>query len=439
MRSRRARWIVYLSVVHALAAVALGWLLRETPAWILLVEASMIVSLLVGLRLVRAVFEPLEVLRAATDLMESRDFASRFQESGNPEMDGLVRVYNRMAAELRSERVRNEEQETFLQRILAASATGVITLDLDGQVASASPSVLRLIGDRTSLRVLAGRALGDIDTPLTRGLAPIANGDAAVLQLPGRRRVRAFRGQFLDRGFARDFFVLDELTEELRQTERLAYEKLIRTMSHEVNNTAGGVTSLLDSCLTYAEQIRDEDRSDFRSALDVASARTTRLNDFVRAFADVVRLPAPERETVPMTPLLDQLERFVGEECAERRIRIVREGTADRDEVHADPAQLERALVNVLRNAIDAIGEDGEILISWSGGRDSRVLAVSDSGSGISLEVEPHLFEPFYSSKSGGRGVGLTLVQEILDGHGLSFSLTNHDDETGAVFRVWFP
>jgi nitrogen fixation/metabolism regulation signal transduction histidine kinase len=439
MGGQRARWTTYLVVVHALSAIALAWLVRDRPVWILAIEVALVVSLVIGFRLIRAVFRPIEVLRAATDLMESRDFASRFRESGNPEMDGLVRVYNRMAEELQQERVRNEEQETFLQRILSASATGVITLDLEGQVSAVNPSAARMLTDRTALDVLIGRRLEELDAPIADAIATAPPGRASVLPLPGRRRIRVYRGAFVDRGFPREFFVLDELTEELRRTERAAYDKLIRTMSHEVNNTAGGVTSLLSSCLTYAGQLDADDRDDFRSALTVASDRTKRLNEFVRAFADVVRLPRPSRERVHVEVLLDGLVRFVQSECSERRISLLRGARLEHDECVLDSAQMERALVNVLRNAIDAVGEDGEIRIDWERSGERYVLCISDTGPGIPADVEPHLFEPFYSSKSGGRGVGLTLVQEILDAHALSFSLSNRTDRGGAVFRIWFP
>ena len=105
--------------------------------------------------------------------------------------------------------------------------------------------------------------------------------------------MRVQRGTFLDRGFARSFLLLEELTEELRQSEKAAYEKLIRMMSHEVNNSVGASSSLLQSSLSYSAQLSGDDRADFERALQIAIDRMGQLNVFMRSFADVVRLPPP--------------------------------------------------------------------------------------------------------------------------------------------------
>ena len=107
-----------------------------------------------------------------------------------------------------------------------------------------------------------------------------------------------WHAEFRDRGFAKTFYLLEEMTEELRLTEKTAYEKLIRMMSHEVNNSVGAVRSLLESVLRYAEQIGPDDRGDFTNALTIAAARIESLNRFMSGFADVVRLPPPHPRDV---------------------------------------------------------------------------------------------------------------------------------------------
>ena len=116
---------------------------------------------------------------------------------------------------------------------------------------------------------------------------------ATSVTIGGRRKVRCRRLSFMDRGFPRTCLMLEELTKELHASEKAAYEKLIRTMSHEVNNTSGAVISLLESCLVYGQQIGERDRADFESGIGVAAARTRHMNEFMKSFADVVRLAGP--------------------------------------------------------------------------------------------------------------------------------------------------
>ncbi len=433
--SRKALTYVYLVVVHLLFAGTAVFLLRERPVWILVVELVLVVSLLIGFRLLRAAYEPFEILRAGVDLLEAKDFTSRFHESGNPQTDPLVRIYNRMAGELREERIRNEEQEHFLRRILETGATGVVTLDLERRIAQINPGAAALLGVEAA--DVEGRRVEDLPTAFARSLGSVPVGETQVPPLQGRRRVRCHRGTFFDRGFAREYLLFEELTEELRRSEKAAYEKLIRVMSHEVNNTAGGVTSLLGSCLGYAEQIARDDRDDYRHALEVASARTKRLNEFVKSFADVIRLPPPDRQRVRVPDILESLEVLLSSECRERNIRWMMQGSEDVPILELDAAQIEQALLNILRNAMDAVGRNGEIRIRWER-RDARlVLAIEDTGGGIPPQIRPHLFTPFFTSRDRGRGIGLTLVQEILLGHGLDFSLQDNE-KGGAVFTITF-
>lgn len=433
--SRKTLWYVYLVCVHAVLGGGVLCLLREHGYLVLAAEFVLGITFWLGLRLIRSTFEPLEVLQAGVDLLESKDFASRFHRSGNPEMDGLVRVYNRMADELREERIRNEEQEHFLRRILETGATAVITLDLERGIAQINGVAAALL-DTTEAEAV-GRPLDRISSRFAGALEKVPIGTTTVLPLHGRRRVRCHHGTFFDRGFPREYFVLEELTEELRRSEKAAYEKLIRMISHEVNNTAGGVTSLLDSCLNYAGQIRESDRDDFRDAIRVASTRTTRLNDFVRSFADVIRLPAPAKEPVRVVDIVESLRILLRDESAERRIVWMSEGGADVGRIPLDASQMERAFLNIFRNAMDAIGEDGEIRIRWEANGSRVRLTIEDTGGGIPAEVVPQLFSPFFTSKPAGQGIGLTLVQEILIAHGVDFSLRD-SGRGGAIFTLLF-
>jgi signal transduction histidine kinase len=255
----------------------------------------------------------------------------------------------------------------------------------------------------------------------------------------GRRRLKVTRAELFDRGFPRHFLSIEELTEELRASEKAAYGKLIRMMSHEVNNSVGPVSSLLDSFRGYSAQLGEEDRQDFTNAVTVAIARLERLGAFVNGFAEVVRLPPPDRRPCDVRQLLDEILILLRPQLDRRRIQAgweTIEPAPPADLIELDRNQIEQVLVNVLKNAMEAIGEDGRISLRLRHENGRPVLRIADSGAGIPDGVQPLLFTPFFSTKRDGRGLGLTLIQEILTQHGFDFGLENRSGGGGGA-ELW--
>ena len=442
--SLRAKIILYLVLIH-LALGGIGVLvLRENRLWLLAIEALFAVSIVFGILLIRSFFVPLELIRTGAELMAERDFTSRFREVGQPEMDALVRIYNQMIGRLREERLKLQEQHYFLDRVLTASPAGIVTLDFDGRVDTVNPAAGALL--QAEAESARGKALDAMGSPLGQALAAIPVGGSEVLALQGGRRLKVSRAEFFDRGFPRSFLLLEELTEELRASEKAAYGKLIRMMSHEINNSVGAVGSLLDSFRGYAGQLGEEDRDDFLHAIAVAITRLENLRAFMGGFAEVVRLPPPDRRPTGLRQLVDEILLLLGPELDRRRIRVAWEKAEPLPPVELDRNQIEQVLVNVLKNALEAIGEDGAITLrlAWeparangNGPRSRPVLTLRDTGPGIPEDVQALLFTPFFSTKRNGRGLGLTLVQEILSAHGFDFSLETAPGG-GAEFRVGF-
>lgn len=417
--SLRTKIIAYLVLIHAVLAVISFVVLREDPLWLLAVEGLFVLSIILGIFLLRAFFVPLELIRTGAELIGERDFTSQFREVGQPEMDSLIRIYNQMIDRLREERLRLQEQHYFLDRILTASPAGIVTLDFDGNVSSMNPAAKELSAD------------------IGAALTAIPVGGSEVLALQGGRRLKVTRAEFFDQGFPRSFLLLEELTEELRASEKAAYGKLIRMMSHEINNSVGAVGSLLDSFRGYADQLGEEDRDDFLNATTVAITRLENLRAFMNGFAEVVRLPPPDRRPSDLGRLIDELLLLLRPELDRRRIRVEWERPDLLPTIDLDRNQIEQVLVNVLKNAMEAIGEDGAIAVTLAR-RDGRpTLTVRDTGPGIPEDVRSMLFTPFFSTKRNGRGLGLTLVQEILTAHGFDFSL-GPGEGGGAEFRVGF-
>src|SRR5260221_1854710 len=380
------------------------------------VEACFVISIIVSVRLAQALFVPLELIRTGAELIAERDFTSRFVAVGQPEMDRVIEVYNQMIDRLRDERLAAEEQHQLLQQIVKVSPGGIVICDFDGNIQQSNPAAERLLRE-SGVR----RALGEVSA-----------GESRLVSIAGARRLRVLSAEFRDRGFAKRFYLLEELTEELRLTEKAAYEKLIRMMSHEVNNSVGAVRSLLESLLKYGAQIGDADRDDFVSALTLPSARIASLNRFLSGFADVVRLPPPHLVDTALVSVIEPIATLLGPEIAQPGITLSLD--LDRNgQVRVDPHQIEQVVLNVLRNAMESIGSDGLIDL----GRRDGVLSVRDNGSGIDPRNENEIFTPFFTTKRDGRGLGLTIVGDILANHRAHFSLQDRA-EGGAELRIAF-
>jgi nitrogen fixation/metabolism regulation signal transduction histidine kinase len=433
--SLRTKFFIYLVFVHIVFAAAAVYFLRHMQAWFLAVEAFFSISLIFGAMLIRKMFEPIRLIRSGVEFIKANEFATRFREVGQPDLDPLIRVYNQMADGLREQRIHNEEQEMFLQRIVAASPSGILALDMDGRVSMANESAGRLL--QRPRDDLLGRRLNELGTRFADTLGALGQDQSMLVPLQGARRVRCQALHFMDRGFARRFILLDELTDELHKSEKAAYEKVIRMMSHEINNTSGAVNSLLESCLNYGEQISTEDRDDFARALSAAISRSDRLNVFMREFAEVVRLPAPNHRPTAVPDLLHDVAFAMERESKRRRVAWSWHVEDAFPLVEFDPTQMERVFINIFKNALEAIGEDGTITVTLGASNARPFAAVGDTGPGIPPGVMDQLFTPFFSSKRDGRGIGLTLVREVLVRHGFDFELANREPH-GAEFTIHF-
>ncbi|HYK05553.1 MAG TPA: ATP-binding protein [Thermoanaerobaculia bacterium] len=405
----RLKILLYIITLHLVLGAAAAFLLIERPYLLFVAELLFVISIVISFRLVSALFVPLDLIETGAELISERDFTSRFVPVGQPEMDTLIHVYNNMIDRLRDERLASQERHQLLQKIVEASPAAIVICDFDGNIEQLNPAAKRMLGDQP--------------------LPELEPGESKLIT-HGPRRLKASRAEFRDRGFTKSFYVVEELTDELRVSEKAAYEKLIRMMSHEVNNSVGAVRSLLESSLRYAPQVGEADRGDFTSALTIASARIDALNRFMTAFADVVRIPQPHRAPASFAELVERVAALLRPELEDRRIALSLD-LPDRAQYDLDVNQLEQVVLNVFRNAIDAVGRDGTIDVRFRNG----VLTVADTGPGIAESVRPDLFTPFFTTKRDGRGLGLTIVQEILANHGFAFTLANREGG-GAVFTM---
>src|SRR5947199_7643022 len=195
--SLRAKIIAYLVLIHGVLAAISVFVLREDRIWLLAVEGLFVLSIVLGVMLVRAFFVPLDLIRTGAELIGERDFTSQFREVGQPALDALIRIYNQMIDRLREERLKLQEQHYFLEKILAASPAGIVTLDFDGRVSSlnsAAEALLQAAGEEAK-----GQGLRDLGSGVGQALAAIPEGGSEVLARQGGRRRKATRADRFDR------------------------------------------------------------------------------------------------------------------------------------------------------------------------------------------------------------------------------------------------
>jgi nitrogen fixation/metabolism regulation signal transduction histidine kinase len=428
------RIIAYLAVLHLLFAAVSVFLLREHPLWLLAIEAVFLVSLVVGIRIARTATRGIGLASEGARMIDEQEFMSRFLEVGDKDVDALVGVYNRMVDHLRDERTRVQEQHHFLSQVLQVSPSGIVVLDFDGRVSELNPAAERLLG--ASRGRTLGATLPNLASPLALAMAALERDRSEVVGLSGASRVRVHHGVFFDRGFPRSFFLMEELTEELRQFERAAYEKLIRVMSHEVNNSVAAANSLLQSSLAYGSPGATFDRSDFENAIGIAIGRTQQLSTFMRRFADVFRLPAPRLEQTPLASILDPVVTLVASMPMASGTTWQRDTIDPAVTASVDRGLLEQALLNIVKNAAEAAGPRGTVIVRLFVDNSRPTIEIVDDGPGLTEEAQANLFTPFFSTKPNGQGIGLTLVQEVLSAHGAAYGLERVGDHT--VFRIAF-
>jgi signal transduction histidine kinase len=248
------------------------------------------------------------------------------------------------------------------------------------------------------------------------------------MAFPGRMgRWEVRRGVFREHGLPHQLLVLTDVSQALREEERQAWQRLIRVLGHEMNNSLAPIRSLADSLGSLlARDERPEDwEEDTRRGIAVIRDRSAALSRFMEGYSRLARLPPPERQPVDVAVLA---RRVVG---LETRVDVeLREGPGL--SVLADSDQLEQLLINLLRNAADAALETGGgVSLGWERSAGGRELLIEVEDEGPGLPTTANLFVPFFTTKTGGSGIGLVLCRQIAEAHGGSLSLENRPEGRG--------
>lgn len=379
----------------------------------------------------RKIVKPLNTIGSGMELLREQDFSSRLSPVGQYEADRIVNIFNRMMEQLKNERLRLREQNHFLDLLIKASPMGVIITSLDEDLSELNPMALKMLGVR--LEDVQGKKMKEIDSPLAVELANLPKGETVTVRLNDSNIYRCTHSSFIDRGFQHPFYLVETLTDEVMKAEKKAYEKVIRMIAHEVNNTTAGITSTLD---TVEQALSSEEgMEDICDVMRVCTDRCFSMSRFITRFADVVKIPEPTLSPVCLNSLLLTCTRFMEGICADRHIRIRMELDESLAKVMLDVALFEQVLVNIIKNAAESIETDGEIVLRTLS---PAAIEIMDNGKGIDKETQAKLFSPFFSTKPDGQGIGLVFIREVLMRHGCTFSLRTYVDGW-TKFRIIFP
>lgn len=377
------------------------------------------------------IVKPMHTIGNGMELLREQDFSSRLSPVGQHEADRIVNIFNRMMDQLKNERLRLREQNHFLDLLIQASPMGVIITDLDGNISQANPMAIKMLG--IHLESLLNKPIEKIDSPLATELAALSKEETRVVRLNDANIYRCTFTFFIDRGFQHPFYLIERMTDEVIRAEKKAYEKVIRMIAHEVNNTTAGITSTLD---TVEQALATEkDMEEICDVMHVCTERCFSMSKFITRFADVVKIPEPLLSRNSLNETATTCVRFMEGLCNDHHIQLTLQCAPDVGDVNLDTSLFEQVLVNIIKNAVESIGQDGEIRITTTA---PASLEVADNGPGISKETEEKLFSPFFSTKPHGQGIGLIFIHEVLNRHGCTFSLRTYNDGW-TRFRISFP
>jgi len=425
--SLKQKYFLFILLIHALIGYLCYLLLQDQKLYFLAVEIAVLFSLFLAYRLYLSFIKPLDFIASGTDAIRDQDFNVKFLETGSKEMDKLIHVYNEMIDHIREERTQVEEQHFFLEKLIQASPAGIVFLNYDDRVAAVNPKAAKLLQWKAEW---LNQKISKIDHPLLQQIALLPVGKGNILQYKGVEQYKCEVSGFIHKGFHKKFIIIQELSKEILAAEKRAYGKVIRMMAHEVNNSIGAINSILNSTLDYNEGSSQKLDPDILHALEAAVDRNNSLNQFMKNFAEVVRLPTPVLEACDLNMITQRIITLMSPQARKQNIQVEQQLHPSPIPVSIDAKQIEQALVNIFKNAIEAIEkEEGVIRLETFSHPRARIV-ISDNGSGIDSEVASKLFTPFFSTKMTGQGVGLTLIRDILGQHNAHFSLETKEGWT---------
>jgi two-component system, NtrC family, nitrogen regulation sensor histidine kinase NtrY len=380
-----------------------------------------------------AVVRPLQTLSNLLAAFREEDFSFRARRTrADDALSQAMLEVNALADTLRSQRLGALEATALLRQVMEEIDVAVFAFDAEHRIRLVNRAGERLLG-RPEEQLL-GRNAEELGLE-----AAIAVDEPRVLEmtLPGGvGRFEARGGPFRQGGLPHRLLVLSDVSRALREEERQAWQRLIRVLGHEMNNSLAPIKSLagsLERLVTKTPRASDWEE-DMRRGLGVIGGRAEALSRFMEAYSRLARLPPPQLRTVDAPGLVSRVAKL------ETRVAVtVASGPASL-KVRADPDQLEQLLINLLRNGADAALETGGgVRIGWARPPRASYVEVFVEDEGPGLTSTANLFVPFFTTKPHGSGIGLVLCRQIAEAHGGALTLENRTDRKGCRAVLHLP
>jgi two-component system nitrogen regulation sensor histidine kinase NtrY len=432
---KRLEHRVILAVLASLAPLLLAtaWLVLSRSAvtrmTVAVIAVLSIVTLIAALR--AQVNYPLRTLANLISALREEDYSIRARGAGRRDgMAELTRELNLLTDMLRHRRFGEVEAAALVRSVLEHIDSAIFTFDERWR--------LRLVNRAGEL--LLGRPAEQLHlrTANELGVEAFLTGDAIrtteILLPGGHGRFRIRRTTFRQSGVPHVLLSMSDLSRALREEERQAWQRLLRVLSHELNNSLAPIRSIAGSLgsILRRETLPDGWQDDAQQGLEVIDLRAAALTRFVQAYSEIARLPQPVPRPMDVG---ETVRRVAG---LETRVAVDVDPGPEVT-IAADCDQIEQLLINLVRNAADAVLETGgRVTTSWSASADAIEISVEDEGAGISGTA--NLFIPFFTTKPGGMGIGLTLARQIAEAHDGALTLSNRGGSLrGAVAKLRLP
>ena len=399
------------------------WLAYALSVGLAVLGGAVVIQLVLG-----PTFRSHDQVRHGLRRFAQRDWSTRV-DPDPPEMaDGMAAEFNALGELLRTEQTHLEQHELLLRTIIDAAPMAIVLLDSPGRIQYSNATARDIFFEGKELRGHNFIAmLGEAPVPFREAVLGKVD-DLFQVDAEETETYHLAKRHFELEGEEHLLIMVKNLTRELRRQEVDVWKKLIRVISHELNNSLAPITSLVHSARLITQ--RGEQDPKLVRVFDTIEDRARHLQEFVEGYARFARLPKPRRDKVDLVEFLERL----GELAPFAKIGEAPSGTG-----FFDPTQLEQVLINLLKNAQEAGSAPDTIgLEVEAGNAGALTFAVSDRGSGMSDEVLRSALLPFYSTKESGTGLGLALSREIIEAHGGRIRIANRD-EGGLVVRCTLP
>jgi two-component system, NtrC family, nitrogen regulation sensor histidine kinase NtrY len=415
-----------------LLAVALLLWRRGALDSVVVAVAGMVLlaTLMLAWRLRNRVVFPLYTLSNLLEALREGDYSLRGSRARRRDAIGeVVWEINTLSQTLREQRVKVEETSALLGKVISASDIAIFTFDDQHHLRLVNPAGERLLALRAEH--LLGHSAADLGLLDCLEVQSAATLKRAFPGGAGRFDVR--HATFREGGRPHDLLVITDLSRALREEEREAWQRLIRVLGHELNNSLAPIKSMAGTLgsLMAQEPPAADWREDLTEGLTLIADRAEALSRFMAGYTSLARLPAPSKRAVALQEVLAHVVRL------EQRLAVTLDPGPD-VVIEADPDQLEQVLINLVKNAVEAsLPGGGAVIVRWLADAAEVVVEVLDEGPGIASTE--NLFVPFFTTKPGGSGIGLVLARQIVEGHGGSLALENRKPGPGCVARIVLP